>query len=152
MKEQEIRAFLEQKKSWILKKQKAIVREQAPSEETEGDRPLSPGPEKERERKRLSRAYLLQAVPPLLEKWEPVMGVHAREWRLRDMKTRWGSCNVEAGRIWLSLMLAEKPAECLEYVVVHELCHLLEPSHNRVFWEYMTQFLPDWKARRKKLN
>ena len=146
MEEREIQAFLEKKWDWIRKKQAAIEEKESSGDAGEKD---GEGEAKRRER---YRQYLLRSVPSLLETWEPVMGVHALEWRIRDMKTRWGSCNVQARRIWLNLRLGGKPFECLEYVVVHELCHLLEPSHNQVFWSYMSQFLPDWKERRKRLN
>ncbi|MDO5425218.1 MAG: SprT family zinc-dependent metalloprotease [Eubacteriales bacterium] len=98
------------------------------------------------------RQNLARKIPFYLAKWEPVMGVHAAEWRIRDMKTRWGSCNVRDRRIWISQALGAYPDECLEYVIVHELCHLLEPSHNAVFKGYMTRFLPDWPARKARLN
>lgn len=86
------------------------------------------------------------------QKWERIMGVHASGWILRDMKTRWGSCTVSTGRIRLNTRLVFYPEECLEYVIVHELCHLIEPSHNQRFKSCMTKFLPDWKERKKKLN
>lgn len=86
------------------------------------------------------------------QKWETIMGVHASGWTLRDMKTRWGSCTVSTGRIRLNTRLVFCPEECLEYVIVHELCHLIEPSHNQRFKSCMTKFLPDWKERKKKLN
>lgn len=98
------------------------------------------------------RKQLALAIPPLLQKWEPVMGVHAKEWRIKKMRTRWGTCNVRDCRVWISLMLAQKPPECLEYVVVHELCHLLERSHNRVFVSYMDRFLPQWRERKARLE
>jgi predicted metal-dependent hydrolase len=98
------------------------------------------------------RRELRRAIPPLLAKWQPVIGVEARAWGIRRMKTRWGSCNVVAKRIWLNLELANRPPECLEYVVVHELIHLLERHHNARFYGFMDLHLPDWKALRKKLN
>ncbi len=98
------------------------------------------------------RRELRQAIPPLLAKWQPVIGVEARAWGIRRMKTRWGSCNVVAKRIWLNLELANRPPECLEYVVVHELVHLLERRHNARFYGFMDLYLPDWKALRKVLN
>jgi predicted metal-dependent hydrolase len=73
------------------------------------------------------------------------MGVEVNSFRIKKMKTRWGSCNRKAGRIWFNLELAKKPAECLEYIVVHEMVHLLERGHNRVFYGYMDRFLPDWR-------
>ena len=68
------------------------------------------------------------------------------------MKTRWGSCNTVKKRIWLNIQLAACPRECLEYVVTHELVHLLVPGHGRDFWKYMDEFFPDWKRVRKELN
>ena len=80
------------------------------------------------------------------------MGVKASGVSIRQMKTRWGSCNVRTHHININLALAKKPPECLEYVVVHELTHILEPSHYAVFWGYMTQCYPNWKRVRKYLN
>ena len=112
-----------------------------------------------REVRQLSEAELKQQklllkrdVEKLIAKWEPIMGVKASGVTIRQMKTRWGSCNVRTHHININLALAKKPPECLEYVVVHELTHILEPSHNAVFWGYMTQFYPNWKRVRKYLN
>ena len=80
------------------------------------------------------------------------MNVTVGEWRIRRMKTRWGSCNIAARRVWFSLELARKPAPCLEYIVVHELTHLLERGHGARFKALMDEFLPDWRERRKLLN
>lgn len=101
---------------------------------------------------RWHRAELRRAVPPLLSKWEPRVGEKASQWGIRRMKTRWGSCNREAGRIWLNLELVKKHPLCLEYVVVHELAHLLERNHGERFAELMDSLLPDWKSRRDTLN
>ncbi len=98
------------------------------------------------------REQLRVLVPLLLDKWQPVLGVAAREWGIKRMKTRWGTCNVTARRIWLNLELAKKPFACLEYVVVHELVHLLERSHNARFWGLMDRFLPDWRESKAQLN
>ncbi len=106
-------------------------------------------------RKLLSKWYrheLKQLVPPLIEKWQPVMGVKVKEWQIKQMKTRWGSCNIAARRIWLNLELIKKPAICLEYVVVHELVHLLESSHNARFKSYMDRFMPNWREHKRLLN
>ncbi len=73
------------------------------------------------------RRQLEKLIPPLLSKWEPLIDVKVKEWRVRKMKTRWGTCNTVAHRIWLNLDLIKKPVECIEYVLVHELVHLLEP-------------------------
>lgn len=98
------------------------------------------------------REALKDLIPPLLARWEPVLGVQAAEWGVRKMSTRWGSCNIRARRIWLSLELARKPVECLEYVVVHELVHLLERRHNRRFYNYLDRYLPTWRFARAELN
>ena len=98
------------------------------------------------------RERLKSVIPRLIGAWEPFMGVTVTEWRIRKMKTRWGSCNVRNGRIWLSLELAKKPVQCLEYVIVHEMAHLIEPSHNRRFWGILDRHLPDWRTRREELN
>lgn len=91
-------------------------------------------------------------LPDLITHWENHIGVKVYEWGIKKMKTRWGSCNTRAHRIWLNLSLIQKPLECLEYVLVHELIHLLEPSHNARFYALMTQYLPDWRERQKKLQ
>lgn len=95
---------------------------------------------------------LKQRIQGHLDHWQPILRVQVREWRVRRMKTRWGSCNLGQKRIWLSLHLAIKPPDCLEYVVVHELIHLLERYHNKRFYGLLDQFLPDWQGRRKLLN
>lgn len=98
------------------------------------------------------RQVLAEEIPGLIAKWQPVMGVHVAEWRIRRMKTRWGTCNIRDRRIWLNLALARKPRECLEYVVVHEMVHLLERLHNARFHAYMDRFMPDWRVRRARLS
>jgi predicted metal-dependent hydrolase len=98
------------------------------------------------------RAQLKAAIPPLLSKWQPVLGVQAADWGVKKMKTRWGSCNVEARRIWLNLELVKKPVECLEYVIVHELTHLLERHHNQRFTMLMDASLPHWRLLRDELK
>ena len=98
------------------------------------------------------RERLRTVVPGLIEGWEPKLDVEVADWRVKRMKTRWGSCSVQARRIWLNLELAKKSERCLEYIVVHEMVHLLEPSHNDRFRSLMTRHLPSWKARRNELN
>lgn len=97
------------------------------------------------------REQLRREIPPLFERWEIQMGVKADDWSIRNMKTRWGSCNTRDKKIWLNLQLVKKPIECLEYVIVHELAHLLERNHNHIFYGHMDRFLPDWKETREKL-
>lgn len=84
-------------------------------------------------------------LPELIKQWEAIIGVKVAQWGIKKMKTRWGSCNTRAARIWISLSLIKKPLICMEYVLVHELVHLLEASHNKRFYALMTQFMPNWK-------
>ncbi len=98
------------------------------------------------------RAQLRGRLPSLVSKWEPRIAVRANEVRIRMMKTRWGSCNSVAGRIWLNLELAKKPVSCLEYVLVHELVHLVERRHNERFRELMDRHMPQWRLHRDTLN
>ena len=89
---------------------------------------------------------------PLFAKWEPVMGVKVGKLLMQRMRTRWGTCNTRSGSIRLNTELVKKPPECLEYVVVHEMVHLLEPSHNARFKGLMTRFMPNWLVHRQMLN
>ncbi|MEV7412819.1 SprT family zinc-dependent metalloprotease [Streptomyces althioticus] len=98
------------------------------------------------------RRQIKAAVPDLLAKWEPVIGVEAEKFIVRRMKTKWGTCVTHTRTIWLNPELAKKNPRCLEYVVVHELTHLLERGHGERFVALMDQFLPDWRARRDELN
>lgn len=98
------------------------------------------------------REQLKALVPNYIAKWEKIMGVEVSEFGIKKMRTKWGTCNTEAKRIWINLELAKKPLECLEYIVVHEMVHLLERSHNARFIAYMTQFLPQWKSLKEELN
>lgn len=98
------------------------------------------------------RTQIRDALPPLLAQWEPALGVHANRLLLRHMKTKWGSCNPTTGNILLNTELAKKPPLCLEYVLVHELTHLLERHHNARFYALMDQYLPHWKLSREELN
>jgi len=98
------------------------------------------------------REQLRGLIPPLLEQWQPVLEVQAADWGIKRMKTRWGTCNITARRIWLNLELIKKPPRCLEYVVVHELMHLLERNHNDRFKALMDHYLPHWRLIREELN
>ena len=98
------------------------------------------------------RDQLRNAVPPLIEKWQKPMGVNVRQVFIQRMKTKWGSCNHRAGSIRLNTDLARKPRECLEYIVVHEMVHLIERTHNERFMALMDQFMPKWQFRREVLN
>jgi predicted metal-dependent hydrolase len=98
------------------------------------------------------RNQMRAAVPPMIAKWTLAMGVTVRGFYLQQMKTKWGSCNHRAGTIRLNTELAKKPKECLEYVVVHEMVHLLEHTHNARFISIMDRFMPHWRLRRDQLN
>lgn len=98
------------------------------------------------------RHQLKARIPGLLEHWQPLIGKEVSAWGIKKMKTKWGSCNICDRRIWLNLELAKKPIECLEYVLVHELIHLLERHHNDRFKAYMDKFLPQWKQYRDTLK
>lgn len=98
------------------------------------------------------RQLLRDRLPELIAKWEPVVGVKISESRIRKMKTRWGSCSTKARRVWLNLELAKKPLSCLEYVLVHEMVHLLERHHNERFKALMDKFMPQWRIYRDDLN
>jgi len=98
------------------------------------------------------REKLKEVVPALIAKWEPLTGVRVEKTFFQRMKTKWGSCNHCAKNIRLNTELAKKPPECLEYVVVHEMAHLLEPSHNSRFIALMDQFMPKWYFYRDELN
>lgn len=98
------------------------------------------------------RTELKKKIPVLIDLWEPVMGVSVQEFGVKKMKTRWGTCNIRAGRIWLNLELAKYPPECLEFIVVHEMTHLLERLHSKRFYALMDHFLPDWREREALLN
>jgi len=98
------------------------------------------------------RRQLREQIPPLIEKWEQKMTVSVEDWGIKRMKTRWGTCNRQAKRIWVNLELAKKAPLCLEYIVVHEMTHLLERNHTVRFTSLMEQFMPLWREYRDELN
>jgi len=98
------------------------------------------------------RKKLKEQIPAMISEWEPRIGVTVADWGVRKMKTRWGSCNTKARRIWLNLELAKKSLPCLEYVVVHEMLHLIERHHNDRFKSLMSELLPNWQTTRDELN
>lgn len=98
------------------------------------------------------RDVLKAAVPALIVVWEPRLGVSVHGFFVQQMKTKWGSCNAAARTIRLNTELAKKPSECLDYIVLHEMVHLLEPTHNARFTALMDQFMPQWQFRRQILN
>lgn len=91
------------------------------------------------------RSCLSEKVPGWLAHWEPALGVKASEWGIKKMRTRWGSCNITDARIWVNLDLARYPELCLQYVVLHELAHLIEGNHSARFWAIIESHMPNWR-------
>ena len=98
------------------------------------------------------RVQLKNQIPDLIAKWEEKMNIKVSEWQVKQMKTKWGSCNIEAKRLWINLELAKKPEHCLEYIIVHEMVHLLERHHNDRFHYLLETYLPNWKQLKTELN
>ena len=98
------------------------------------------------------RTELKKIIPPLIKEWESIIGVKVESFQFKRMKTRWGTCNVIDHRIWFNVELAKKTFPCIEYIVVHEMCHLLERGHGTKFKACMDKFLPDWRNFKKELN
>ena len=98
------------------------------------------------------RKELRKEAANLFEKWQKKIGVQPNSWGIKRMKTRWGTCNHEAGRIWINLELAKKPIAYAEYVIVHELLHLIEKNHTERFVDLMTKYLPKWRSFKEDLN
>lgn len=116
---------------------------------------VRPNTSEEKKRAIISEWYrenLKSIIPTIIEKYEPIMGVSVQEFGVKKMKTKWGTCNPKAQRIWLNLELAKKNIEQLEYVVVHEMVHLLEPTHNERFVSLMDEFMPKWRFHKEALN
>lgn len=144
---------------WGVRRRLRVVRRPGRGHvELDGDRLLlyvPAGTEAEGRRKLLDtwqRQQLREAIPPLLDRWQTVVGRDVSAWGIRRMKTKWGTCNRETGRVWFNVELAKKHPRALEYIVVHEIAHLLERGHGERFTTLMDGFLPDWRSRRDELN
>jgi predicted metal-dependent hydrolase len=98
------------------------------------------------------RIQLKNQIPPIINRWEKVLNIKVADWQVKQMKTKWGSCNIEKKRIWLNLELAKKPEHSLEYIIAHEMVHLLERYHNDRFLYYMDTHLPNWRQLKAELN
>lgn len=129
------------KKTWIEKQQRELA--QSPSAQAN---------QATAEEQAAWKLVVSACVPPLIEQWAPILDVKPGTIVYRNMKTRWGSCQPSTGRICINTRLALYPPECLEYVVVHELCHLLVANHGSDFKELMTRVMPDWKDRQRRLR
>ncbi|MEE1077737.1 MAG: SprT family zinc-dependent metalloprotease [Agathobacter sp.] len=134
-----IKRFVLSKKGWIKEEQSRIINLSKEQQES---------PSMERQR----RAFLQEDIENLLQKYEPIMNVKANGFTIRKMTTRWGSCNIKTHHLNFSYELSKVPYRYREYVVVHELSHILEPSHNEHFWNIMETYLPGAKQLRKELN
>lgn len=155
------REYLDRESHYAWGKRYLIVvseNEQAPSVELKHSEMLlmvRPGTNEARRQAIVEAWYreqLKRAVPPLLAKWEPLVGANVERVFVQRMKTKWGSCNTATRSIRLNSDLAKKPRDCLEYIVVHEMVHLLEPTHNARFIALMDRLMPQWRIRREQLN
>lgn len=134
-------AFVREKRAWIEAQQARLASSPAA-------KAAAATPEEVAE----WRAVVAACTPALIEAWEPIIGVKAGRLAFRNMTSRWGSCQPATGRICINVRLALYPPECLEYVVVHELCHLRERGHGPAFKALMDRYLPDWRTRKAKLQ
>ena len=140
---QRIERFVREKRDWIEKQQKKYRESKLRQEKLQ---------EKMKAAQVDVRTYLREEIAELLPKWEERTGLHCSGFQIRDMKTRWGSCNTRTGKLWFSLMLAWQPRECVEYVILHELAHLYEPSHSARFKAFLDLHMPEWRETRRKLR
>lgn len=143
MSRERINEFLDNRREWIEKTRQKVIKKNKKHNQFQ---------ELDAEQEKKLREYLNFEKKNYIIKYEKIMRVKSEGFTIRKMKTRWGSCNVRTHHLNFNLALARVPRECLEYVVVHELTHLLEASHNAIFWNLMEYYLPGSKRLRKKLN
>ena len=136
-----VKKFVRQKHDWLVQSMKRCA-----------NSPMAQAAGASKSEVRDWRKVVEAFVPALVEKWEPILGVKAGKLAYRNMSSRWGSCQPATGRICINVRLALYPPECLEYVVVHELCHLLVPGHGPAFKALLDGVMPDWRKRRAKLR
>jgi predicted metal-dependent hydrolase len=135
---------------------KVIEKDAAPTVELENSRVVLRIPAGSSEKKKQAvihewyRVQLKEAVPPLIAKWQPLVGMTLQRFFVQKMKVRWGSCSRTSASIRLNTDLAMKPRECLEYILVHEMAHLVEPAHNGRFFALMDSLLPEWRHQRRR--
>lgn len=142
MKVEQIEEFVQSRMDWIMKARKR----QKELANNKDDVVLAPFRERE------IRYELKKKIQNMITKWEPIMNVKSSGFTIKKMKTRWGSCNVKSHHLNFNFYLYKVEDQCIEYVVVHELIHLLEPSHNARFWSLVEYYLPGSKELKKKLN
>ena len=138
-----IKRFVNQKQEWVLG---CLER----TKEYREQKPLSADLSESKRNVYIRKAK--ETITKRVSYFARLMGVSYRNITIREQKTRWGSCSIHSKKIRMNLQLAVESEECVEYVLVHELCHLLEPSHNQRFYDLMSHFLPDWRERKQKLN
>ena len=137
----ELKAFVRSKRSFIAREQERLLHSPQTAAELASD-----------EEKKMWRDVIAATVPLLVEMWEPIMGVKVGKLAYRNMKSRWGSCQPSTGRICINTRLALYPPECLEYVVVHEMCHLIHAGHGPAFWALVEGYLPEYRLAKAKLD
>jgi len=115
-------------------------------------RPGTPAAKRHEIMNKWYRVQLQKQIPTLIDWWEKKLDIKVSEWHIKQMKTKWGSCNIERKRIWVNLELAKKPLHCLEYIIVHEMAHFFERKHNEDFILHMDKFFPKWRSYREELN
>jgi predicted metal-dependent hydrolase len=98
------------------------------------------------------KSFLHEFIPTLISKWEPKLNVQVQTYFIQRMKTKWGSCNHKAGHIRLNTELVKKPKDLIEYVVVHEMVHIIEPTHSERFISILSDNFPRWREARAELN
>lgn len=138
-----VSAFIREKTGWM---EKHLSRLRVSHAEKGERMPLTDA------QKKALREHLDLVLPPLIKKWESRLNVHCAGYRLRVMKTCWGVCHCGKRTVTFNTMLGEKPYECVEYIVLHELCHLIEPNHGPCFYKLMDRFMPDWREQKSRLN
>ncbi len=145
---------LQQRLPWVISQHERLITQQAQSQQQQDGAFLLWGePQSISQSQAMSEAQkieyyrqaLAQVMPALFAKWQPIVGATANETRIKKMRTRWGSCNTQAKRIWLSAYLPAYPIECSEYVIVHELCHLHHPNHSPEFWKAVKTAMPEYR-------
>lgn len=155
-------AFLDRKAAWIAERVRRSAEQEAlktPDDEAPGYIPLwgAPVPREAALGERIGiddlyRAEVTRVLPDVAARIEQIIGVHAARWSVRTMKTRWGSCTPKTGAIRINARLAAYPPKCLEFVVAHELVHLLEPSHNARFHALLDEFCPNNRSIAQRLK
>lgn len=154
--DQQIAEAISRRLDWILTQHPKVVAQYAQRQQYANQQlrlwgKVQPFVMGEAERLAWYRQSLTEVMPGLFAKWQPIVGQSADEYRIKKMTTRWGSCNVRARRVWLSVYLPAYPIQCTEYVIVHELCHLHHANHSPAFWRAVQRAMPDYRQWHAKL-